>query len=82
MISAAASSSRRAPRIRPAGLASVSPGSPWTRGITATPVSKPERPSASLGNSSSETPAIVAQLPCWTKSASRQRGSSSGCETM
>ena len=29
------------------------------RGITATPVSKPERPSASLGNSSSAAPSII-----------------------
>ena len=62
MITAAVSSSWRAPRMRPAGFCGVSSGSPSTSGITATPVSKPDSPSASFGNSSSETSAILDQL--------------------
>ena len=38
--------------------------SPSTSGMTATPVSKPERPSASFGNSKSATTTIVSGLPC------------------
>ncbi len=78
MINAADTSSRCAPRIRPAGLASVSSGSPSTSGITATPVSNPDRPSASFGKSSSDTAAIRAQLWCSAKSASFHRGRYSG----
>ena len=49
-------SSLRVLRMRPAGRAGSSPGSPRTSGITATPVSKPERPRASLGKRRSESP--------------------------
>ena len=52
-------------RMRPTGRASVSPGGPCTRGITATPVSKPERPSARRGKTSrarAEHPQRVAEL--------------------
>ena len=55
MITAAVVSSRLVPRIRPRGAASVSLASPWTCGITATPVSKPDMPSASFGKTSSAT---------------------------
>ena len=45
-------------RMRPRGCASVSPGSPCTRGITATPVSNPERPSARRGKTRSAASSI------------------------
>ena len=62
MISAAVVSSLRASRIRPRGCAGVSPGSPRTCGITATPVSKPDSPSASFGKTSRATPTIASGL--------------------
>jgi hypothetical protein len=49
MIRAAVVSSLRVLRIRPRGRSWVSWGSPRTRGITATPVSNPDRPRASFG---------------------------------
>ena len=64
MISAAVVSSFFVPRIRPAGFSSVSSGSPSTCGMTATPVSKPDRPSASLGKTSSATPTMATTFPC------------------
>ena len=69
MITAAVVSSRWVPRIRPSGEASVSPASPRTCGITATPVSKPDMPSASLGKTSSATATIISGLPCCVVSA-------------
>ena len=51
MISAALVSSRWVLRIRDCRTSSGVSPCPATRGMTATPVSKPERPSASLGNS-------------------------------
>ena len=72
MISAAEVRSFWVLRIRPAGFAGVSSGSPFTSGITATPVSKPESPSASRGKTSRATATIMIGLPCWVKSASRQ----------
>jgi hypothetical protein len=62
IITAAVLSSRRVPRIRPSGLSSVSSGSPAICGITATPVSKPDSPNASLGNTSSAMPIIIQGL--------------------
>ena len=64
MISAAVVSSLRVLRIRPVGSAGVSPGSPLTSGITTTPVSKPDSPSASAGNTSSEAPMIASGEEC------------------
>jgi hypothetical protein len=64
MMSAAVISSLRVFRIRPTGCASVSPGKPSTSGMTATPVSKPESPSASLGKRSIATTIILNGLPC------------------
>ena len=56
MISAAVSSSLRVLRMRPARrVGRVAAARPCTSGITATPVSKPERPRASFGNRSSGT---------------------------
>ena len=56
MISAAVVSSFFALRMRPVGSASVSLASPLTSGMTTTPVSNPDRPSASAGNTSREAP--------------------------
>ena len=64
MMSAATSSSFFVLRIRPSGRSSVSPGSPFTSGITATPVSKPERPSASFGNTIIAAASIITGLSC------------------
>ena len=49
MMSAAVRSSFLVFLMRPIGRAGSSPGSPFTSGITATPVSNPDKPSASLG---------------------------------
>ncbi len=69
MITAAVVSSFFAPRIRPAGFSSVSSASPWTCGMTATPVSNPERPSASFGNTTRAMAIIMKTLPCSAVSA-------------
>ncbi len=66
MITAAVVSSLRAPRIRPVGRSSVSSGSPSMCGMTATPVSKPDRPRASLGKTTRATPIIAIGLLCST----------------
>ena len=63
MISAAAKSSLFVLRMRPRGFASVSFASPLTSGITATPVSNPESPSASFGKTNKPTSMIMVQLP-------------------
>ena len=48
--------------------------------MTATPVSKPERPSASFGKSSSATASIISGLPCCGDERRRaSAGSTSGC---
>ena len=52
MIRAAVVNSSRALRIRPRGFSGVSSGPPLISGITATPVSKPLKPNASLGKNS------------------------------
>ena len=72
MISAALVSSRRVPRMRPAGLLGVSEGSPCTKGITATPVSKPDRPRASFGKTIRAIPIITKMFPCCWVSAAHQ----------
>lgn len=59
MVSAAVSSSFLAPAMRSSGLASVSPGVCRICGITATPVSKPERPKASFGNTINAMAVII-----------------------
>ena len=68
MITAAVASIRWVPRMRPTGCCSSSPPGPARRApstwvITATPVSKPDMPSASFGNTRSETATIIAGLP-------------------
>ncbi len=78
MMSAAVRSSFFVFRIRPVGCSSVSVGSPLTRGITATPVSKPERPSASFGKSRAARAIIITGLPCAANSADRQLARTSG----
>ena len=60
------------------GRSSVSSGSPLTSGITATPVSNPDRPSASFGNTSSAAPIISIGLPCCASNAVASPCSSSG----
>ncbi len=79
MMTAAVVRSLRAPAIRPSGRRSVSLGAPTICGITATPVSKPERPSASLGNTSRATPTTASQLGCCVVSRRVQAEISSGC---
>ena len=64
MISAAVVSSLRALRMRPVGSAAVSAGSPLTSGITTTPVSNPDRPSASAGKTSSDAPITASGEEC------------------
>ena len=65
MMTAATVSSRLVPRMRPSGRGLVSSeASPRTCGITATPVSKPDRPSASFGNTISAMPIITRGLLC------------------
>ena len=65
--------------IRPRGLASVSLGSPVTSGITATPVSNPDSPSASFGKSRNAIATTITGLPpCCVSSACRQLPITSG----
>ena len=45
---------------------------PVTCGITATPVSKPDRPSASFGKTRRAIPTMMAGLPCCAVSAAHQ----------
>jgi hypothetical protein len=59
MMTAAVSSSLRVLRMRPAGCAGWSSGSPLISGMTATPVSKPDSPRASFGNSTSTRASMV-----------------------
>ncbi len=72
MMTAAVVSSFRAPRMRPASSESepIAPGPPLIWGITATPVSKPERPRASLGKTSRAMP-IASVKPRRNTAASR-----------
>ena len=81
MISAAVVSSRRVPGMRPAGSCSVSVGAPRTCGITATPVSNPDRPSASFGNTSSATATIISGSACCAVSALVQSATTTGWPT-
>ena len=64
MMSAAVRSSFLVLRMRPCGAPSVSPGSPFTSGMTATPVSKPDRPERELGKEQSATTSIIHGLTC------------------
>lgn len=81
MMSAAVVSSVRVSRMRPTGFFSVSSASPWTWGITATPVSKPDRPSARRGKTSSATATIMIGLPCCVVSRVLQSETSDGFAT-
>ena len=82
MMTAAVISSRWVLRILILGAAWSSSAAPWTSGIMATPVSKPDNPSASLGKSSSDTPTIASGLLCWAKSACFHSTKWCGCRTM
>ncbi len=63
MIKAAVRRSFLVLRMRPFGYRGSSSGSPLTSGMTATPVSKPESPRASLGNNRSASPIMTSGLP-------------------
>ena len=78
MVRAAENKSLRVLRMRPWGRAGSSPFEPWTSGITDTPVSKPESPRARRGKRRRATPSIAQGLPWAVRSASFQRGSTSG----
>jgi len=81
MIKAALASNLRVLRIRPRGGVvefSASPGSPWMRGITETPVSNPLNPRANLGKTISDAMSNPVQSLCCRKSADFQAGSSVG----
>jgi hypothetical protein len=69
MMPAAVRSSFFVFRIRPSGFSSVSVASPRTSGITATPVSKPDRPSASFGNRMMAIAPIITGSPWRANSA-------------
>ena len=66
-------------RIRPVGSSSVSSASPLTRGMTETPVSKPERPRASFGKSSIATITIAFAIHVMTPSCAYPTAGRSGC---
>ena len=72
MISAAVVSSRCAPRTLAACWAAASPRPARICGITATPVSNPDRPRASLGKTISEMPTIIHGSPFWRNTAPHQ----------
>ncbi len=63
MIKAAPASILRAFRIRPCGCSGVSVGSPRTSGMITTPVSKPDNPRASFGNTSNAATTIASGFP-------------------
>ena len=75
MISAAVVSSRRVPSTRPR-----KPREVRTRGITETPVSKPDRPSASLGNTSAATATAAQGEECWLSAACHHCANPISCE--
>ena len=79
MITAAVVSSRWVLWMRPVGCASVSVLSPITRGMTATPVSNPDSPRASFGNSSTATPTMIQGLPWEVARARCQSANRIGC---
>jgi hypothetical protein len=79
MISAAVVSSFFPLRMRPFGCDGLSSGSPATSGRTATPVSKPDNPSARCGNRSRATTIILPTLPCSARAIAFQPGNISGC---
>jgi hypothetical protein len=89
MTAAAVRSSRRVLRIRPAGRFGSSSASPRTSGMTATPVSNPDRPRASRGKTIRLNRAIApAPVPdtglrsryhCPAATRSVQWASRSGC---
>ena len=81
IVSAAAVSSRFAPAIRPRGCSSVSPGAPAICGITATPVSKPDSPSASLGNTRRATATTISGSACEVVRAACQSVTTDGWVT-
>ncbi|MCY1187112.1 hypothetical protein D9M73_280540 [compost metagenome] len=81
MVSAAVSRSFLAPAMRPSGLASVSPGAFRIWGITATPVSKPDRPRANLGKTSRAMAIIIQGSECEAVRFSHQWSTGAGSRT-
>lgn len=81
MIAAAVVNRCLAPRMRPIGCSGVSPGPLLMSGITATPVSKPERPSANLGKTSNAMATITSGFPCCCVSAVVQFDHSEGSQS-
>lgn len=79
IMSAAHNSSRWVWRMRPAGFCSVSSGLPLTSGISATPVSKPDKPSASFGKSRRDIPTIANGLAWLVKRALSHSTSTCAC---
>ena len=79
MITAAVRSIFFVLRMRPVGASSVSVASPRTSGITATPVSNPDSPSASFGKRMTAIATIIIGSPCCSKSAIFQLANVSGC---
>ena len=78
MMIAAVVSRRFVPRMRPLGTPSASVFPPVICGITATPVSNPDRPSASFGNTMSAIPTTTNGLPFCVASAPHQSETSTG----
>jgi hypothetical protein len=72
MMPAATDSSRRVPAIRRASRSPAVPVPSATCGMTSTPVSKPDRPRASLGKAASATPITASALECSRVSVDHQ----------
>lgn len=82
MVTAAVVSSRWVPRIRPAGRSRVSCTPPLICGITATPVSNPDSPSASLGNTISASATAITGSPWAAERLSHQFPTTAGWVAM
>ena len=78
MVRAAVSSNFLAPAMRPVGRFSVSPGLDRICGMTATPVSNPERPKANLGKTRSAMAIIIHGLLCSAVRLSHQWSTGAG----
>ena len=72
MVTAATVSSLRVLRMRPAGRSGSSSASPRTSGIMPTPVSNPESPSASSGNTTTAAASMENGPPWLAKRADCQ----------
>ena len=79
MMSAAVRSSLRVLAMRDRSSVASSSPSPATSGMTATPVSNPDRPSASLGNSSDATRDHHQRIRLLREQVARQSAIAVGC---